>query len=572
MDATATSLDVSAVLIGLLGGLAIFLFGMEQMTDSMKAVAGDGMRRLLGRLTRNRFTAAFTGAFVTAVIQSSSVTTVLVVGFITAGLMSVSQSVGVIMGANVGTTITAQIIAFKVTQYALVLIAFGFGMQFLSGREKVRQVGSIIMGLGLIFFGMDLMSDGTRPLRSYEPFITAMQDIHRPLLAMLASALFTALVQSSSATTGIVIVLASQGFITLEAGIALALGANIGTCVTAPLATLGKPRAAVQAATIHVLFNVAGALVWVALIPELAEFVRRISPASPELAGAARLAAETPRQIANAHSAFNIANTVAFIGFTGPIARLVIWLVPERPAEVPERARPRFLEDVYLDTPSLGLDRLRLEIGHLGEVVGEVLEALRYRPEAGAFDRATVDAAVEDVRVLHESILDYARRLLGRQLSARETEELERSLAVANHLHNAADTIGVNAAAIVAELSQQRLTVSDETLKRLREFRARIEEAASQAVRAFVEEDREEARRVIEAKRTVVEQADALETYLAGRLAAGEPGGLTKYRLEAEVIEVFKRIYYFAKRIAKTVASDVPEAEVPRADAARSLG
>jgi phosphate:Na+ symporter len=561
---TATSLDVGSVLIGLLGGLAIFLFGMEQMTDAMKAVAGDGMRRLLGRLTRNRFLAAFTGAFVTAVIQSSSVTTVLVVGFISAGLISLSQSVGVIMGANVGTTITAQIIAFKVTQYALVLVAFGFALQFLSSREKARQVGTIIMGLGLIFLGMDLMSEGTKPLRSYEPFITAMQGIERPLLAMAAAALFTALVQSSSATTGIVIVLASQGFITLEAGIALALGANVGTCVTALLATIGKPRAAIRAATVHVVFNVAGALLWVGLIPELAEFVRQISPAAADLSGAARLADETPRQIANAHTAFNLVNTLAFIGFTGPIARLVTWLVPERPPFVPERARPRFLDDVFLETPSLALDRLRLEIGHLGEVVAEVLEMVSYRVERPAFDRGPVDAAVEDARRLQESILDYARRLLQRELSAQETEELERSLAVANHVLNIADTLGVNVAAIVAELRQRRLAVSDETLRRFRAFRAQVDQAAAQAIRAYVVADRELAERVIGAKSSIVSEADALEAYLTERLAAGETGGLTKYRLEVEVIEIFKRLYYFAKRIAKTVAEDVAEPEVTR--------
>jgi phosphate:Na+ symporter len=213
-DAAVQQIAWGALVAGLLGGLALFLFGMEQMTGALKHAAGSGMRSLLAGLTRNRFLALFTGAFVTAVIQSSSVTTVLVVGFISAGLMSLPQSVGIIIGANVGTTITAQIIAFKVTQYALVLIAAGFGANFLARTDRVRQIGAMAMGLGLVFFGMGLMSDATSPLRGYAPFIEAMGSMQRPIFGIAAAAAFTALVQSSSATTGIVIVLASQGFIT----------------------------------------------------------------------------------------------------------------------------------------------------------------------------------------------------------------------------------------------------------------------------------------------------------------------------------------------------------------------
>ena len=228
--ATAGEIDWPFMGMNLLGGLALFLFRMEQMADSLKAVAGERMKIVLAKLTTNRFMGAATGAFVTAVIQSSSVTTVLVVGFITAGLMSMAQSIGVIMGANIGTTITAQIVAFKVTKFALLMIAAGFGMLFFSKQEKIKQYGGMLMGLGLVFFGMSVMSDAMSPLRSYQPFLDLMARMENPLIGILVAAGFTALVQSSSATTGIVIVMATQGFITLEAGIALAFGANIGTC------------------------------------------------------------------------------------------------------------------------------------------------------------------------------------------------------------------------------------------------------------------------------------------------------------------------------------------------------
>jgi phosphate:Na+ symporter len=237
---TVAQLDVLTIVVGLLGGLALFLFGMEQMTDALKAVAGGGMRKTLNRLATNRFTAALSGAFVTSVIQSSSVTTVLVVGFVSAGLMTLSQSIGIIMGANVGTTITAQIIAFKVTKYALVLVAVGFGLMFTQKRDRIQRYGAMLMGLGLIFFGMSLMSDATSPLRDFQPFIDAMESMRNPLWAIFGGAVFTAVVQSSSATTGIVIVLAGQGFITLEAGIALTLGANVGTCARSEERRVGK--------------------------------------------------------------------------------------------------------------------------------------------------------------------------------------------------------------------------------------------------------------------------------------------------------------------------------------------
>ena len=330
-DPLQSSPDWPKMAIQLFGGLALFLFGMEQMANALKAVAGERMKVILAKLTTNRFMGAITGAFVTAVIQSSSVTTVLVVGFISAGLMSMSQSIGVIMGANIGTTITAQIVAFKVTKYAMLMIAIGFSGLFFSKKEQIRHYGGMLMGLGLIFFGMGIMSEAMSPLRTYQPFLDLMVRMENPFIGILIAALFTALVQSSSATTGIVIVMASQGFITLPAGIALAFGANIGTCVTAMLASIGKPREAVRAALVHVFFNVAGVLVWLAFIPNLAEIVLLISPVSADLPEAARLAADTPRQIANAHTIFNIANTLLFIGFVGVFASVVEKLVPDKP-------------------------------------------------------------------------------------------------------------------------------------------------------------------------------------------------------------------------------------------------
>ena len=264
----------------LLGGLAVFLFGMEQMAEALKKVAGDSMKQILARLTNSRIMGLITGAFVTAIIQSSSVTTVMLVGFVTAGLMSLSQAIGVILGADIGTTVTAQIVAFKVTKYALLLVAVGFGFVFLGKSDQIKQYGHIVMGLALIFFGLGIMSEGMYPLRSYQPFIELMGSVSNPVIGILVATLFTALVQSSSATMGVVIAMALQGLISLEAGIALALGANIGTCATAGLAAIGKPREAVRVAVAHVTFKIVGVVLIIPFIPYLAELVREISPAA----------------------------------------------------------------------------------------------------------------------------------------------------------------------------------------------------------------------------------------------------------------------------------------------------
>jgi phosphate:Na+ symporter len=411
-------------------------------------------------------------------------------------------------------------------------------------------MGAIVMGLGLVFFGMALMSEAMYPLRSYEPFIRAMQSMQRPVLAILAAAAFTALVQSSSATTGIVIVLASQGFITLEAGIALALGANIGTCVTALLASMGEPRVALRASTVHVLFNVVGVFLWVGLIGVLADMVRSISPAYPDLSNQARLAAETPRQIANAHTLFNVANLLIFLPFTRQIARFVERLVPDRPTTVPERARPRHLDDVYLESPALALDRIRLEIGHLGEIVLELMHATR----TGGFvpDRDRTAGGVRDAELLHSAILGYARRLSQTHMGSSDTQRLQDLLGSANHLLNISDTVGVNLGTMLREWESRGLRASEGTREKLRAFYDKVVDAVSLSVAAVRGSDEILAARVVALKKEVVVDADQLKRHLAARLTSDEKD-VAVYRFESETVELLKRIYYFAKRIAKTV-------------------
>ncbi len=540
--------------MGLLGGLALFLHGLDQLSTSLKAVAGGRMKQILSRLTKNRVTAVLTGALVTAVIQSSSVTTVLVVGFVTAGLMTMVQSIGVIMGANIGTTITAQIIAFRVTEYALLLVALGFAVVFLGRRERIRHQGTIILGLGLVFFGMGIMGEAMEPLRDYPPFLELMTRMASPGVGILLGAVFTALVQSSSATTGVVIVLASQGFITLPAGIALAFGANIGTCVTALLAALGKPREAFRAALVHVLFNVLGVLVWLAFIDELAGAVVAMSPAAQGLAGMERLAAETPRQIANAHTIFNVANTLIFLPLAGVFGWAAQKLVPERPPLEEEEARARYLDLELIQTPSLAVDRARLEILHMGERVRTML--VRVMPALFQGEREELEelrSLDEAVDLLHGQIVTYLGRLSMENLSEVESRELITLMEAANDLEAIGDIVETNLVAQGQGRLETGVEVSPATREVLEGFHGKVLRALDLALQAVAQRNEGAARAAVEMKEEVKRMAQAASAHEVRRLVADEPNRLEAYTVEVDILKNLERIYYFSKRMARGV-------------------
>lgn len=538
---------------GLFGGLALFLFGMDIMTQALKSAAGDYMKDILGKLTRNRFVGVGIGAFVTAVIQSSSVTTVILVGFISAGLLSMAQSVAVIIGANIGTTITAQILAFKVTKLALPMITAGFLVSFTAKQNSWKQTGLIVLGLGLVFYGMGIMSTSLNPLRSYEPFIQFMISMENPLLGAMVGALFTAVVQSSSATTGILIVMASQGLIGLESAIAIALGANIGTCVTAGLAAIGKPREAVRAAVVHTLFNVAGVLIWIAFIPQLAELAQWMSPTAEGLTGTDRLAAETPRQIANVHTFFNIANALIFVGFTTQIARLVEWLIPDRPI-VPEKAMlPKFLDDDLVSTPAVALEATRQELKRLGKRVRRMVREIM--PAAITGTRADLERIAELDRVVdarHISIIEFLGKISLAKLTKRQSKELMQLAELANGLEYIGDRIATGLVTSANKRIDEEVSVSPQTAEVLNNYHALVSSTLDDALKAVVTQDSELANEVKRRKKDVSRMAREITAHGLERLTADEPNRLNTYAREMEVIEILDGVFTVARRMAQT--------------------
>ena len=306
------------VIISLLGGLGLFIYGMKIMGDGLENAAGEGLKNILEKVTKNPIIAVVVGAIVTAVIQSSSATTVMVVGFVNAGLMNLAQAAGIIMGANIGTTITAQLVAFKLTDIAPLFVFVGAMIVMFAKMQKKKEIGNIILGFGILFIGMGMMSDAMKPLRESVIFQQVLLTIaDKWYLGVIAGALVTAVLQSSSATTGILVALANAGAISIVGALPIVLGCNIGTCITAMLSTVGTNKTAHRAAMMHLIFNVTGTLIFLPLLATgwLAEIVSSMSSV-------------VSKQIANAHTIFNITNTLIMLPLIPILIKLVTWIIP----------------------------------------------------------------------------------------------------------------------------------------------------------------------------------------------------------------------------------------------------
>ncbi len=519
-----------------LGGLAIFLHGMTVMTDGLKAVAGSRLRSFLKSMTRNRWTSLLAGTGITAVIQSSSVTTVLAVGFVSAGLLTFESTLGVILGANIGTTITAQIIAFKITKAAWLMIAFGYLFKIIFSKKSFSDIGTIVLGLGLVFLGMNVMSEATDPLKKYEPFINLMQGLENPLWGILFGTLFTAAVQSSSATTGVVIILASQGLVSTEAGIALILGANIGTCVTALLSAIGKPRAAMRVAVSHVFFKVAGVLIWFWFIDQLSDFVHILSGGS------------AAREIANAHTVFNVANTVLFIWLVKPVAKLVHWLVPTEIKDA-KQLFPK-LHSYYLKDVSVALDLSHNSISYLGDRSLQIIvNGLDIALRGNSKQLVQLRGDDEVVDKGHGEILLFLKQIQEQQVQQGDSERLEKQLEAVNVLEIAADLITTDLVEAAEHRIEEGFVVSDVTLKKFNELYTEAIFAFKHALNMFRGNvsDLKQPLTKSEFKERFLD----VRQYLIQRLSESGENRISVYRFESEVLEAIRRLHALARRLER---------------------
>ncbi|MBN2865362.1 MAG: Na/Pi cotransporter family protein [Thiotrichales bacterium] len=555
---TAQALDWFTMLMWLFGGLALFLFGMEQMIKGLLTIAGEQIKNVLAKMTTNRVMGAVVGAGVTAVTMSSSVTSVLAVGFVSAGLISAGQAAGVIMGANLGTTITVQIVAFKVTNFALLMIAIGFVIQFAAQLRKKIAIGQLIMGLGLIFFGMNVMSDGMEPLRDYQPFLDIMQQMQNPLLGILAGFIFTAMVQSSAATIGIVIVMASSGFVTLPAGIALAMGANIGTTVTALLATIGKSREALRTALIHLQFNVFGVLIWLPFIPELADMALYLTAsevANGDVINTA--AANTPRDIANANTLFNLISLIIFL----PLIPVFLWVVNKLVPVVSEEKtggefKPEFLDASLLETPSLATQAVIFELELFQKQFGLFYRravVLISSPNMAKLSRE--DLSIQRLRSYQNQILSYLGRLGQAEMSPEEQQEYMKLMNVVNNIESMLDAIHTNILSVIHEMIQNGVKPSETMLNLVGQFTAEVGKSIEKSLLSICQKNSELAMEVIAIKPTIDHLMQEALTHQIKRFQPNQ-ARLTIFRFEMRLVDGFKQLHTLSKRTARLQLSE----------------
>ena len=542
------------IMTGLLGGLGMFLYGMEMMSDGMKMTAGDSMRSILEKLTSNRYIAVFIGAFVTMVIQSSSATTVMLVSFVNSGLLNFTQALGVVLGSNIGSTVTAQIVAFKITDYALLLIAAGSIMSLFAKKDTIKHLGFVILGFGLLFYGMKVMSDTMKPLRSDPTFNSILTSFENPFLGILAGAVFTALVQSSSATTGIVITLASGGSITLEAGIPLILGANIGTCVTALLAGLNASRDAKRVAIGHVTFNVIGVLLFCFWIPSFAEFVSNTSD-------------NIPRQIANAHTIFNIAATIIFIPFTPFISRTIINYFPDieekRNIEKPVILN---LDENVLDQPGAAINSAQAEIsgvvGLMERVIGSLVRPFIEQSKNGELKdienseiglKEGLHQRLDKISYLNENISNYLVKISRQDLTNKQSKEVFSLVTALNYLSSIKKIIKLRFDSLLIKKGDLNENFSDKGQEEIFVYHGKLLKQVKRLNKFFSKYDRAKVAKIMEKGEQYRDLEEKYQLEHFKRLSKDVSESVATHEIHIELMDMLKQINTLIELIASSL-------------------
>ena len=466
-------------LFGLLGGLALFLYGMQMMSDGLENVAGDRMERILERLTANRFIGVAVGALITAVIQSSSATTVMVVGFVNSGMMTLQQAVWIIMGANIGTTITGQLVALDIGMFAPLIAFLGVAMIVFMKNPKVHYIGGIMAGFGMLFIGMDMMGAAMEPLRELPAFIELMTTFSNPVFGILAGAVFTAVIQSSSASVGILQTLAVSGLIPFSSAVYVLFGMNIGTCITAVLASIGTNRSAKRTTVIHLLFNLIGTAVFTILclsIP-IAEVVATTAPGRPAA------------QIANMHTVFNIATTILLVPFGTQLAKVATKILPDLPEDAEKTSILGSLNKEFgrnrtqLGADVIHMDLLRQEIEKMiGLAAGNVNRCFDVvlNNDSSLLKEATETEKVIDT--LNKDISQYISKILVNSTSDSNVTSFEQYFLITGNTERIGDH-AMNIAEYVDTIKKKNIVFSDGAKKELETMRDITQKAIDKVLR-----------------------------------------------------------------------------------------
>ncbi|HBV88398.1 MAG TPA: sodium-dependent phosphate transporter [Desulfosporosinus sp.] len=488
-------MDLTTVLFSFFGGLGLFLFGIKSMSEGLQAVAGDRLRVILEKGTKTPLRGVLTGTIVTALIQSSSGTTVLAIGLVNAGLLTLRQSIGIIMGANIGTTLTAYIIGFKLESYALPIIAMGVFFLFFFKTKRINYVGQVLLGFGLLFYGMDVMGDGLKPLRSSPFFIGLMGDVeNNPLLGVLIGTIFTVIVQSSSATIGVLQELANQGVISYFQAVPILFGDNIGTTITAILAGIGASVAAKRAATTHLIFNLIGTAIFlplflVGIFPKLVILLTNyIYILIPGFEGTWDTLG-IKLQIAQTHGVFNLLNTFIQLPFIALLASIVTKLVPGEQDVVIE-AKPKYLEPRFLGNPSVALANASRETLRMGKMASDAYENSKLYFYHRNQQNKQLTVQFEDaIDQLENEITDYVLKVsYGKVLTSEQTDQSYRILQVIGDIERIGDH-ATNLVELTDYANESKFKFSEQANNELMNMFERVQEIYTMSLEALKTDD-----------------------------------------------------------------------------------
>lgn len=551
------------LITGLLGGLALFLFGMEMMSEGMKKTAGGKLRLILETLTSNRIIAVAVGTFVTMVIQSSSATTVMLVSFVQAKLMTFAQTVGIILGSGIGSTLTAQLIAFNLTDYSLLIVGIGFLIVFINKSKRIKNIGEIILGFGVLFFGMYVMSNAMYPLRTYQPFIDMLLYLENPYYGIIIGAIFTALIQSSGAFTGILIVLGSQGLITLDVAIPLILGSNIGTSITALLASINTGRESKRVALAHTIFKLFGVAIFVWWIPYFADIVRAISPAgSQNSVGFEYLAEVVPRQIANAHTVFNIVLAIVLLPFTNFAAKVIEKILPDVEEKELSIYKTKFLEESLITTPTLALNLAKAEIIRMASKVQKMVEQILvpfFNQDPDIIDKILTEEA--EIDYLNLRISKYLMKISQKSLEEERADEVFQMMHCITEIEQIGDVVSKSLIPLAKTRIEHNLSFSDEGKLEIEDYHLRTMKQISRAIDVFKDVNLKDAKRMEKKyKKYRLMEMDLRRTHF-DRLRDKVPQSIETSGIHLELIELLKRISSNATNIARIFLETKKEKE-----------
>lgn len=541
------------VIMGLIGGLGLFLLGMTMMSEGMRSAAGGRMRSVLSHLTNNKFVALGVGTLLTTIIQSSSASTVMLVSFVHSRLMKFRQTLGIILGAGIGTTITAQVIAFNLTDYALLMIGVGFILNFFVQSQRVKYIGRIILGFGVLFFGMHVMSQSMEPLQDYSPFINSMLKLEAPLIGILVGAIFTALVQSSSAFIGIMVTLSVQGLLTLEASVPLILGANLGTSATALLASISTSNEARKVAIAHTATKFFGVLLFVWWIPGFVDLIREISFIEGSVQGNSASLQSTPRQIANAHTIFNVALALILFPFMNYFASLIDRLIREK-----ETVKKPVFRTVYLDknvlrsSAPLALNLAKEEVLRMGGIVEDMLRyAVPPFFEKDETQLTYIEEKEKEVNFLRDKIKDYLLRISRQDIEAERINEAFQLIYTVKEFEQIADTISANIAQKAHSWCASDLEFSEEGRDEIADYHTRALKQVNRAIEVLREVNLEKAKHMKKKFKKYRNMAIELEKQHYERLKEEVNKSISSSKTHLELLGLLKVINERATNIAR---------------------